>query len=564
MVSIKISAAQEDVKYKKAIEEALSPMETAGKITLIGEAEENPFEAFEDAKKEVELLVLLLSPEYLNQPELEAKDLQPVLANKAINSKQYWVQPVLLQACDYSDKPYAEYPSFPIPSGANEASPIIGGSWPTEEEAINSIVNSIKLGVSYIQSNKKEATKIETQQKVLVLTSNPKNTQQLNLNQEVMSIKKLLRRSDLRAHYDVELSLDVNKEDLLESLLQEKPAFVHFSGHGLGENGLLFYGEDGKAEKASSEGLANLFRLFSKYIRCVLLNACYSQEQAEVISMHIPYVIGTDNAISDSRAIAFSKGFYAAIFNGENIEAAFDMAVAHVDFQDLPPSAQPVLYQHGQVLKRGGASFSGKQTEPTRGVGEALETEEAKLTEAIVDTTANSWTDPRDQQTYPLVKIGDQIWMGRNFNFELEGSLATEKPEEYGRFYNWEQALAACPEGWRLPSKEDWEQLMATLGGKQEAGHHLKSQEGWLRGENGSNSSGFNAYPAGEFQEHKKDFWNIGYYTHFWSATDLSEEKRYGGDRLAYQVRLTYRDRLLLMNSNYKTNFYCIRYIKNQ
>lgn len=557
MVTIKISAVQEDYSYKKALEAALSPLETAGKITLIGEVEENPFEAFEDAKKEVELLVLLLSPEYLSQAELEAADLNPVLANKAINSKQFWVQPVLLKDCDYEHKPYAEYPAFPIPSGQQDASPVVGGSWSSEEEALESIVNSIKLGVSYIQSNKKEKTKIETQQKVLLLTSNPKNTQQLNLNQEVMGIKKLLRRSDLRKHYDIELSLDVTKDELLETLLQEKPAFVHFSGHGLGENGLLFYGEDGKAVKASGQGLANLFRLFSKYIRCVLLNACYSQEQAEIISMHIPYVIGTDNAISDSRAIAFSKGFYAAIFNGEDIETAFDMAMAHVDFQNLPPSAQPVLFQFGKVLKKGRSTFSGKQTEPTRGIAEEVEPKEV-----VAEANTDSWTDPRDGQVYPIVNIHGQVWMARNFNYVEEGSLETEKPEQYGRFYSWEQAIAACPEGWHLPSKEEWEQLQENLGGKYEAGQHLKSIEGWQSRGNGENTSGFNAYPAGEFQEHKKEFWNIGYYVHFWSSTDLAG-KSYKGETLAYHARLAYRDKQLLLNSNYKTNVYCVRYLKD-
>ncbi len=556
MVHLKISAAPKDKAYKLLLENALETLEEAGQIALIGESQENPFEAFEDAQKPVELLVLLLSPDYLLNPELEDKDLAPVLANKLLNSKQFWVQPILLRSCDYSHKPYAAYPSFPIPEGHQKASPIIGGAWSSEEEALNSVVNSIKLGISYIQSHKKKGTKMLTQQKVLLLTSNPKNTQKLDLNQEVMSIKKLLRRSDLREHYDIELSLDVTKEELLETLLHEKPAFVHFSGHGLGENGLLFYGQDGKAVKASGESLANLFRLFSKYIRCVLLNACYSQEQAEIISMHIPYVIGTDNAISDSRAIAFSKGFYTAIFHGESIESAFDMAVAHVDFQNLPASAQPVLFSNAKVLKRGGDTFVGQQTEPTRGVGDAAEP-------VLEEEEDNSlWTDPRDGQSYPVLKIGEQLWMGRNFNYETTGSLATENPDQYGRFYTWEQALAACPKGWHLPSKADWECLIDEFGGLFEAAQALKSAEGWEANKNGDNRSGFNAYPAGEYQEHRKAFWNVGYYVHFWTATDLTGST-YKGETLAYHARLSYQNKQVLLQSNSKTRFFCVRYVKN-
>ena len=46
---------------------------------------------------------------------------------------------------------------------------------------------------------------------------------------------------------------------------------------------------------------------------------------------------------------------------------------------------------------------------------------------------------------------------GLGFDFEVDFN-------EHGNLYTWEEALAACPEGWRLPTDEDWQNLETTLG----------------------------------------------------------------------------------------------------
>lgn len=182
---------------------------------------------------------------------------------------------------------------------------------------------------------------------VLLMTSNPEDTTKLQLNKEITLVQEALMRGTERNQFLIQPILDINKRRLQQVLLYHQPQIIHFSGHGTGRAGLIFSGDNGEPEFVTGKQLADLFSQF-RDVSCVLLNACFSQEQAEILAQYIPNVIGTNNAIDDTLATTFAQGFYQALFSGETYQTAFDQAMAHVDLHDFPEGGRPVFYKEGK------------------------------------------------------------------------------------------------------------------------------------------------------------------------------------------------------------------------
>lgn len=159
------------------------------------------------------------------------------------------------------------------------------------------------------------------------------------------------------------------------------------------------------------------------------------------------------------------------------------------------------------------------------------------LLTALLFACSESFTDPRDGQSYDIVQIGPQTWMAENLNYEIEGSACPEGDKrncsKYGRLYTWAAAQKVCTEGWHLPDRADFEQLIASAAGTDlasgmaVAGEKLKSTSGWFKKGNGSDDFGFNALPAGYRLAGNNatggKFDGIGGYAHLWTATETPD-----------------------------------------
>ena len=148
---------------------------------------------------------------------------------------------------------------------------------------------------------------------------------------------------------------------------------------------------------------------------------------------------------------------------------------------------------------------------------------------AVLAACSDSFTDSRDGSTYNVVRIGNLMWMAENLAYESDGSFCPDGDvkncPKYGRLYTWDAARGACPEGWRLPGKKDFESLIEAAGGASVAGDALKSGSGWFKKGNGSDAFGFRALPAGYRSagiepDTPAKYGGIGGYTYFWSVTE--------------------------------------------
>ncbi|MCL2219570.1 MAG: fibrobacter succinogenes major paralogous domain-containing protein [Chitinispirillia bacterium] len=141
---------------------------------------------------------------------------------------------------------------------------------------------------------------------------------------------------------------------------------------------------------------------------------------------------------------------------------------------------------------------------------------------AASSVSLGTFTDSRDGKTYRTVRIGNQTWMAENLNYQTDKSSCYKNKDKncqkYGRLYDWNTAMSACPAGWRLPSNNDWDDLIQTAGGYKIVGGKLKSKTGWSGKGNGTDDFSFSALPGG-FRR-SGGFYGVGKYSYWWSATE--------------------------------------------
>lgn len=195
--------------------------------------------------------------------------------------------------------------------------------------------------------------------------------------------------------------------------------------------------------------------------------------------------------------------------------------------------------------------------------------------------------DPRDGKVYKTVKIGDQIWMAENlkyfdyyyvngiddYSYEeprmyIYGFSEAEVVEElttdanyttYGVLYNWPMANKVCPNGWHLPSAEDWVVLTDNVGGKAGAGDPLKEAgtSHWNAPNTGAkNTSGFTALPGGYAYTSQNKFADIGRSGSWWTSTEASASE-------AYERDLSYNQTDMGEHARFKHRGYSVRCLKD-
>lgn len=177
----------------------------------------------------------------------------------------------------------------------------------------------------------------------------------------------------------------------------------------------------------------------------------------------------------------------------------------------------------------------------------------------VLPSEKGDFTDERDGSVYHWVRYGDLEWMVENMRIEVEMGncqiyseiqITHDEREEqeakncvkYGYLYDYEAAQLAVPEGWRLPTDEDWQNLEKIMGVPESElstfawrgdrqGTMLQQKEMlWLR------LGGLINYEIdGNLvnDRYSPDF--IGFYGFYWTSTvDTSKEKAMVYRQLSY------------------------------
>ncbi len=198
----------------------------------------------------------------------------------------------------------------------------------------------------------------------------------------------------------------------------------------------------------------------------------------------------------------------------------------------------------------------------------------------------DDFTDPRDNQVYPTEKIGRQCWMAKNINmgkhvddFNQQDNEVIEKTcydndkkncAVYGGLYTWhemmgrenqEGAQGICPDGWHVPTLEEWKSLKNYLGANQ-SGQKMKVTKGHEPSWDGNNKSGFSAIPGGAGYD---DFFGRkGSWALFWASTSADEHHAWFTQLDGYWYPAPPKYPNLYIGDYYlKKNGFSVRCIKN-
>lgn len=196
----------------------------------------------------------------------------------------------------------------------------------------------------------------------------------------------------------------------------------------------------------------------------------------------------------------------------------------------------------------------------------------AYLEENGVKFGYGSLVDERDGEIYSTVKIGNQIWMAENLRYvsvkgfadDDVGSFAYgEVPSNVGRFgrlYTWEAAMKIAPEGWHLPSEDEWHELCEYLRSLHEGipGTMLKASAYWeecLGSVDGSDKVGFASIPSGG-RYSMGYFYDLHRSAYYWTSTSIGAE-------YARYRSISFRGGKIGADYTYKSDAYAIRCVKD-
>jgi hypothetical protein len=189
--------------------------------------------------------------------------------------------------------------------------------------------------------------------RILLLSANAWTMSRILVDEEAREVSERIHEGGLyRDRFELYTHPATRPSDLQRLLLTHRPHIVHFCGHGSKSQRIIFAGPHGRGKAVDQQGLADVFALYNHHVRLVLLNACFTKEQARRIAEVVDYSIGTARPIGDKASVAFAGAFYRALGFGESIKDAFASATAELALTKVPRSRGIELFVKNGISNR--------------------------------------------------------------------------------------------------------------------------------------------------------------------------------------------------------------------
>ena len=181
---------------------------------------------------------------------------------------------------------------------------------------------------------------------ILFLAANPAGTRPRALDEECAAIERELKLTAARDDFEFRSKWAVTVDELMRHLLELQPAIIHISGHGHAR-GLLLEDDDGRSQLVAPAALSKIIKSTAATARVAVLNACYSDAQAEALRDVVGCAIGMTGTISEDAARSFAVAFYRALGYRCSVGNAYEQAVATLAAKGLTDAEPRCLVRAG-------------------------------------------------------------------------------------------------------------------------------------------------------------------------------------------------------------------------
>ncbi|RLC83352.1 MAG: hypothetical protein DRJ03_17465 [Chloroflexi bacterium] len=216
--------------------------------------------------------------------------------------------------------------------------------------SIHELRNSVTRSLERWEQKQREQKQQEQERRrkefptvILFLAASPLDATQIGWYQEFHDMHQALQRAEFGNQFDIWSFGEIRPSDLQTCLQKYRPEIVHFSGHGSKSGEIILEKRGGESHPVPVEALSKLFSILGGKVRCVVLNACYSEPQAQAIAKHVECVIGMSGEIYDGAAISFATAFYQALGFGNDVKTAFELGCVQIDLDRLDEPDKPKL-----------------------------------------------------------------------------------------------------------------------------------------------------------------------------------------------------------------------------